>query len=121
MSFRMPLDDNSQAVPCITLRDGKAHKITSATSAAAKNTTPFDEETVVISIYATSAVWIKFLNSPDDEPATANDHYYPAGVYYNFHLGGQVGDAYADQRPNKKYISVLGVDGTGTVYISECE
>lgn len=121
--FRMPVDDNGNPVPCITLKEGGAHKILNvSSSAAAKNTVPFQDDTVVISLYADNPVYIKFLDGPNDTPATADDHYYPAGVYYNFHLGGRVGASYAagTNTPNKKYISILAVSSTANVYVSEC-
>lgn len=121
MSSSMPKDSNGVSIPCITLRaDGGAHKITTSTSSPARNTTPFKDDTVVISIWATEDVYIKFLDSPNDAPASADDHFYPASIYYNFDLGGRIGEAYADPTPGKKYISVLAVSKAGTVYISEC-
>lgn len=121
MSFSMPLDGNGVPIPCITLRtDGGAHKITTSTSSPARNTVPFKDDTTVISAYATQDVYIKFLDSPNDAPASANDHFYPAGVYYNFDLGGRIGPAYADPVPGKKYISVLAVSSGGMFYVSEC-
>lgn len=123
MSFRMPVDDNGNPVPCITLKEGGAHKILNVSSSqAANNATPFGDDTVVISLYADNPIYIKFLLNPNDPPATAKDHYYPSGVYYNFHLGGRVGEAYAagTNQPNYKYISILAVSSTANVYVSEC-
>ena len=123
MSFRMPVDDNGNAVPCITLKEDGAHKVLSIQSnAPSKNATPFGDDTVVISLYVTNPVYIKFLQGPNDTPATAEDHYYPAGIYYNFHLGGRVGDNYAvgTNTPNYKYISMLAVSSAADAYISEC-
>ena len=121
MTSSMPLDNRGNVIPCITLRaDGGAHKITTSTSSPARNTVPFKDDTIVIAVWATEDVYIKFLDSPNDAPASASDHFYPASVYYNFDLGGRIGAAYADPTPGKKYISVLGVSGAGTVYISEC-
>lgn len=114
----MPLDDNGVPIPCMALRDGGAHTIAHTSSAAGRNTTAFKSDTQVISFYSTTACFIKFSNDPAAK-ATSADHYFPAGIYYNFELGGQVSKGYSQRKENKKYISVLSVDTSGTAYVSE--
>lgn len=50
-----------------------------------------------------------------DVEADSGDHYYPAGIYYDFAIEGHASAHYT-------HIAVLRADGTdGTVYISEKE
>jgi len=107
----MPKDGNHNPIPVLGLKDSGAHSVGS-TAVSARNSTAFDSE--VISIYATSDVYIK-LGSSDVE-ATTSDHFFPAGVYYDIALGeSQVGET------KHTHIAVLRVSADGTLYISEKE
>lgn len=44
--------------------------------------------------------------------ASATDHYYPDGLYYDFAIGG-------DKTLHFTHLAVLAADAGGTVYISE--
>ena len=113
MTTLMPKDADNNIIPALRLKDGGAHNIASSGSAQ-RNTTAFNQDTKVISLYATEAVYIKFGET--DVAATANDHYFPAGLYYDIALsgGGAKGAHYA-------YISVLQVANAGNVFVSEKE
>lgn len=115
----MTYDDNGSPIPCLTFKDDGAHAI-AFTGTAANNSTAFKDDTVVISLYATSACYVKLSDSSGDD-ATSSDHYFPAGIYYNIHLGGRNSKGYAQQKPSKKYISAIQVDTGGTLYVSEFE
>ena len=105
----MPSDNNSFPIPCVRLRSGGAHHITAASSENT-NTSPFLEGTIIIAIFATVDVYIKF-GATDAVAATSSDHFFPANVYYNFAIN-----------PTDKYISVLRVGSSdGMVHISENE
>ena len=52
----------------------------------ARNSADFNSNTRVVSVYATEPVYIKFGDS--SVTAAATDHYFPAGVYYDFAIGG---------------------------------
>ncbi|HNQ91348.1 MAG TPA: hypothetical protein PKI93_00280 [Alphaproteobacteria bacterium] len=109
MPTLMPTDQNNNPIPALRLKDAGSHKIT-ATATSARNSTAFDAETQIVSLYATVGVYIKFGTST--VTATTSDHYFPAGVYYDFAIGG-------DGSAHKTHMAVLRESTDGTVYISE--
>jgi len=110
MPTLLPTDDNNNPIPALRLRDGAAHSI-AATSTSARNVTAFSEGTQVVSLYATAPVFVRFGSG--SVVATTSDHYFPAGVYYDFAIGG-------DGQVQATNIAVLRAETTdGTVYVSE--
>ncbi len=105
----MPTDENNNPIPALRLRDGGAQKIT-VTSSSARNATAFDADTRVISLYATSAVWVRFGGS--SVTATSSDHYFPANIYYDIAIGGEEAKQYT-------HVAALRTDTDCTLYISE--
>lgn len=106
---KMPQDADRYPIPALALRDDGAHAITAAATPA-RNTNAFNEDTRVVFLYATVPIYIKFGDELVE--AAATDHYFPAGIYYGFSIGGgKVG--------HKTHLSVLQVSGGGTVYVSE--
>jgi len=107
----LPLDDDNNPIPAMRPKSGAAHKIT-VTSTAARNSTGFNADTRVISVYATGAVFLKF--GDNTVTATSSDHYFPSGVYYDFAIGGgKTGQA--------THVSVIRESSDCSVYISEKE
>ncbi len=113
MTTLLPKDADNNIIPALRLKDNGAHQVTAAATAN-RNTTPFDEETKIISIYSTVPVYLAFGGSNID--ASTSDHFFPAGVYYDIAISG--GSAKGAQ---KNYLSVLQVSDGGTVFISEKE
>ncbi len=111
MTTMMPTDMNNHPIPAVRLKGGGAHAI-AAGAASARNETPFDAGTQVVSLYATVPVYVRFGGATVS--ATASDHYFPAGVYYDFSLGG-------DKIAHYTHLAVLRVSGDGMVYVSEKE
>lgn len=107
----LPLDNDSNPIPALRLKNGGAHHIT-VTNTAARNSTGFAATTRVVSIYATAPVYLKF--GDNTVTATSSDHYFPSGVYYDF----AIGTAKSGQVTN---ISAIRVTDNGDVYISEKE
>lgn len=105
----MPLDNDKNPIPALRLRAGGAHTV-SATATSARNTTAFNANTRVVSVYATGPVYLRF---GDTSVTAANtDHFFPSGLYYDFAIGGgKVGQA--------TNLAVLRADTDCTVYISE--
>ena len=66
----------------------------------------------MVSIYATQNVYVKFGDNTVE--ATSADHFYPAGIYYDVAIGG-------DMQEHWTHISVLRATTDGVVYISEKE
>lgn len=108
----LPLDVNGHPIPAVRLKDGGAHTITSATAASASNSTAFDSATEIVSLYATTPVYVKFGDS--GVTATSSDHYFPANIYYDFAIGG-------GETKQATHVAVLAVDTDGSVYVSEKE
>lgn len=81
MSSHLPRDDNGFPIPVLSLRPDGAHKI-AAGPVSQKNAAAFAATTRVVSIYATGPVFMRFGGA--DVAAAATDHYFPAGVYYDF-------------------------------------
>lgn len=113
MTTLLPKDADNNIIPALRLRDGGAHTL-SATASAARNSTAFDEDTKIISLYATVPLYLKFGDNA--VTATSADHYFPAGVYYDIALSGGNGKG-----AHHAYLSVLRTDEDGTLYISEKE
>lgn len=105
----MPIDNNNVPIPVLSLRAGGAHKL-EAGAVAVKNVQGFDALTRVVSVYAQVPVYMNFGGA--DVSVDASAHYYPAGVYYNFSLGGgKVGHC--------THLAVMAVGDAGAVYVSE--
>lgn len=106
-----PIDSNNNAIPALRLKNGGAHSI-SVSASSARNASAFDDNTKVISIYADVPVYIKMGDS--SVTATASDHYFPEGIYYDFAIEGNASVRHT-------HIAVLRTSTDGTVYISEKE
>lgn len=110
MTTLMPTDDNNNPIPALRLKSGGAHSI-AASSVSARNATAFDAGTQIVSLYATVPVFVAFGSST--VTATPSDHYFPAGFYYDFAVGG-------DGARQTTHVAVLRAETTnGTVYLSE--
>lgn len=105
----MPRDQRDHPIPCLKI-DGQPHKIT-ITGVTARNTTAFDAKTRIVSLYATVPVFLK--QGDANVEATVNDHYFPAGIYYDIAIGSAENDDFAP------HIAFIKADGDGVVYISE--
>lgn len=111
MTTLLPLDADNNPIQALRLRDGGAHSIAvSATSA--RNTTAFSAETKVISLYATGPVHVRLGGA--SVTASASDHYFPAGTYYDVAISGGRASAARDT-----HIAVLRADTNCTLYVSE--
>ena len=114
MTTLLPVDEDSHPIPAMRLKSGGAH-VVSASTASARNATAFDVSTKVISLFATGAVYIRFGGA--DVTASASDHYFPEGLYYDFAIsGGESGKG-----PQHTHIAVIAEGDACTVYISEKE
>ena len=112
MTTAMPMDVNNHPIPAVRLKaSGGAHAI-AASAISARNTVAFDAGTQVVSLYATVPVYVRFGGA--GVTATASDHYFPSGVYYDFAIGG-------DKVGHSTHLAVLRVSTDGMVYVSEKE
>lgn len=114
MTTLLPKDADNNIIPAMRLKGtGGSHSI-SATSSSARNSTAFDAETQVVSLYATGPVYVRFGTS--SITAANTDHYFPEGTYYDFAIGG--GGA---KGPHSTHVAVLAAGSNCTVYVSEKE
>ncbi len=111
MTTLLPTDADDNPIPAIRLKGGNAHSITTSATSA-KNTTAFDSETRIVSLYATEDIYVKFGTS--SVTATTSDHFFPKGIYYDFSIGGGNTSQFT-------HIAALQVSAAGVVYISEKE
>lgn len=105
----LPRDSDNTPIPALRLKPSGAHSI-NASGTTARNATAFDTDTRVISVYSTTPIYMTF--GDNTVTATASDHYFPAGLYFDYAIGG-------DKTLHTQHIAVLAESGTGTVYISE--
>ena len=111
MTTLLPKDADNNVIQALRFKDNGAHAI-SATSSSARNTTAFDAETKVVSLYATSPVYVAF--GDETITATSGDHYFPAGVYYDVAISGGT-----NKSAQETHIAVLRVSDDGMLYVSE--
>ncbi len=107
----LPRDTDNTPIPALRLNPNGAHQV-NANGTSSRNTTPFDDDTRVISVFATTPVYMAF--GDDSITATTSDHYFPAGLYFDFAIGG-------DKTVHTPHLAILAETGTGSVYISEKE
>lgn len=111
MPTLMPKDADNVTIPALRLRPGGSHSI-SVTSGSARNAVAFSADTRIVGLYATGPVFIRFGGS--SVTASASDHYLPAGVYYDFAIGG-------GRVEHNTHVAVIRADINCTLYVSEKE
>ena len=109
MFTRLPTDTNDETIPALRLKPDSAHAISSGVSST-RNTTTFDDNTRVISLFASEDVYLNFGDS--SVTADTSDHFFPKGIYYDMAIGADASSQYT-------HVAVLQVSAGGTVYISE--
>jgi len=115
---RLPLDDAGNAIPAMQLKNGGAHQIAIGATSA-RNSTPFTCK--IASLYCDQPCYVAF--GDETVEATASDHYFPAGIYYDFSLAGFGSAQSYDDANEERYthIAVLQVSAGGMAYVSEKE
>lgn len=111
MSTFLPLDSNNNPIPALRLKDDGAHSI-GVGSSSARNSTAFSADTRVIGLYATTDMYVRLGDGTVS--ASASDHFFPAGVYYDISIGG-------DAAALDTHIAAVRVSADGVLYISEKE
>lgn len=109
MTTLLPQDMDNNPIPALGLKDGGAHSI-SVTATSARNSTAFDADTQVISIYADVDIHVKLGDS--SVTATTSDHFFPAGLYYDLSIG-------SERTGHATHVAVIRTDTDGNVFISE--
>lgn len=111
MTTLLPTDADDNLIPAVRLKDGAAHSVTTS-AVSAVNATAFDGETRIVSLYATEDVYIRFGGA--GVTATASDHFFPKGIYYDMAIGG-------GRVPHYTHVAALQVSTGGSLYVSEKE
>lgn len=111
MTTFLPQDSENNPIPALRLKDSGAHKVT-VTGTSAANSTAFDSDTRIISLYATEDIFVKLGTS--GVAATTSDHFFPAGTYYDIAIGG-------DRVGHYTHIAAISNGTDGILYISEKE
>jgi len=106
----LPRDNDNETIPALRLRPQSAHVIDANNATSAQNTVSFNEDTRVISLYATEPVYIEF--GDNTVVASSSSHYFPSGIYYDLAIGG-------DKTMHTPYIAVMAVSNNAQLYISE--
>lgn len=84
MTTLLPRDDDNTPIPAMTLKAGGAHALTAGASSA-RTAQPFAAGTRVVSLFATESVFLSLGDAT--VTASASDHFFPAGIYYDVSLG----------------------------------
>jgi hypothetical protein len=84
MTTLLPRDDDNAPIPAMTLKAGGAHAL-AAGAASARTAQAFTAGTRVVSLFATEPVFVALGDST--VTASAADHFFPAGIYYDLSLG----------------------------------
>lgn len=111
MTTLLPKDADNNVIQALRFLDGGAHTI-AVSDSSARNSTAFDEDTKVISLYASVPVYLAFGDS--SVTATTSDHYFPAGIYYDVAVCGGT-----NKSAQSSHVAVLRVSDDGNLYISE--
>lgn len=111
MPTLLPQDSDDNPIPAMRLKSDAAHTIAASTTSA-RNSTAFEADTSIVSLYADVPVYVRFGDS--SVTAAATDHYFPAGIYYDFSIGNV-------RMGHHTHVAVLAADTDGNVYVSEKE
>jgi len=112
---KQPRDDGNEAIPVLGLRLRGGQNVTFQTSTS--NTSQQISDSVrVVTLYATADAYVETHGVSTVVPNAANAHFLPASIPYDISLGFE-----NDAVNNDKFVTVLGVSGSGTLYISERE
>tara|TARA_B100001750_G_scaffold246587_1_gene269368 strand:+ start:2944 stop:3276 length:333 start_codon:yes stop_codon:yes gene_type:complete len=105
----LPRDNDNNPIQALRLHPDGAHALT-ATATMSRNATTFHDETKIVSVYSTGPIYLAF--GGNDITANTDGHYYPAGLYYDFAIGGGKSLHYT-------HIAVIAADADCMVYLSE--
>ena len=115
----MPEDGRGNDMPLLSFRTtkGTANTFASTVTTSAVRLGPFSENQQILTMYSNADVYFSTGNS--SITATANSHFFPSGLYYDFNVyygGTQFNASGGDQ-----YISLVTSDSSkdANVHISE--
>ena len=112
---KQPRDDGNEAIPVLGLRTRGGQNVT-FTASTANTTQQIADSVRVVTLYSTADAYIETHGAVTVTPNAANAHFLPASIPYDISMGFE-----NDAVNNDKFVTVLGVSGSGTLYVSERE
>jgi len=112
---KQPRDDGNEAIPVLGLRTRGGQNVAFNTSTATTSQ-QISDSVRVVTLYATADAFIETHGSVTVTPNAANAHFLPSSIPYDISLGFE-----NDAINNDKFVTVLGISESGTLYISERE
>ncbi len=112
MPTYLPTDANQNPIQALRLKQSGAQTVAAATGSSARNSVAFAADTLVVSLYATQDVYVRF--GDNTVTAASTDHFFPANTYYDFSIGDKGAARYTN-------VAVRAATAAGTLYISEKE
>lgn len=109
MSTLLPVDENTNPIQVLRLRDLATHRIT-VTAVSARTSVAFNATTRVVTLVATVPLFVRFGGGT--VVATATDHYIPANVPIDVAIGG-------DRNAQFTFAAAIRAATDGVLYISE--
>lgn len=109
MSTLLPVDENTNPIQVLRLRDLATHRIT-VTAVSARTSVAFNPTTRVVTLVATTPMFVRFGNAT--VAATVTDHYIPANVPIDVAIGG-------DKNFQATFAAAIRAATDGVLYISE--
>ena len=110
---KQPRDDGNDPIPVLGLRPSGGQQI--AFSGATARSTAISNSIRVVTLYATQDCFVE-TGDATVEANGSTSHFLPAGIPYDISLGAET-----DATNNDKYVAVVAVADSGTLYLSERE
>ena len=107
---KQPKDDANVAIPVLSLKFNGGQQITSG--ADSQRSTAFEPTTKVITVYATEDIFVE-IGDDSVEANQSTSHYIPSGIPYDLALGTDLNER------QERFLAVIQVSTSGTVYVSE--
>ena len=112
---KQPRDDGNEAIPVLGLRTRGGQNVT-FTASTANTTQQISDSVRVVTLYSTADAYIETHGASTVTPTAVTGHFLPATVPYDISLGFE-----NDAVNNDKFVTVVGVSGSGILYVSERE
>jgi hypothetical protein len=110
---KQPRDDGNEAIPVLGLRPGGGKQI--VFSGASTRSTAISNSVRVVTLYATQDCFVE-TGDATVEANGSTSHFLPASIPYDISLGAETVAS-----ENDRYVSVIAVSDSGTLYLSERE
>src|SRR5210317_325662 len=110
---KQPRDDGNDPIPVLGLRPSGGQQI--VFSGASARSTAVSNSVRVVTLYATQDCFVE-TGDATVEANGSTSHFLPASIPYDISLGAETVAS-----ENDRYVSVIAVSDSGTLYLSERE